>query len=364
MSNSIIAPEATDLYSCIENESQTQDVTAVRTSEHSMSASETLPPFGESPAWKSVAEGWRPLYGNFRELGFSFEWHDFLSSTELDWAKSFHPGGIELCLNLSGHALLREGRGKFELTARSLAFYHASDPQLNAVRAAGERHQFLTVEYSSPFLARHFADQLRDLHTSVRSVVKGEPTPSFVVSIPHTGLELTNFVESLRRPPVYATAQPPWFMSKAIELASLYFFQPINGELFCTRTKRSGREKVMKAQELLRANLHEPLNLEDLARQVGCSYYYLSRLFSQEVGITIQQYLRQIRLERAAELIRTGKCNVTEAALSVGYNSLSHFSTAFHEAFGCCPGLYPLKLQTQCGRTNSSSIPHHGKPSA
>jgi AraC-like DNA-binding protein len=44
-------------------------------------------------------------------------------------------------------------------------------------------------------------------------------------------------------------------------------------------------------------------------------------------------------------LLRTGQCNVTEAALDVGYNSLSHFSAAFHEAFGCCPGLYPLRIR-------------------
>jgi AraC-like DNA-binding protein len=73
----------------------------------------------------------------------------------------------------------------------------------------------------------------------------------------------------------------------------------------------------------------------------------LSRLFSQQLGMTFQQYLRQIRLERAAELLRTGRCNVTEAAMEVGYNSLSHFSAAFHDAFGCCPGLYPLPLRSQ-----------------
>ena len=56
---------------------------------------------------------------------------------------------------------------------------------------------------------------------------------------------------------------------------------------------------------------------------------------------------RQARLERAAHLLRAGKHNVTETALEVGYNSLSHFSAAFHEAFGCCPGLYPLQTPTQ-----------------
>ena len=54
------------------------------------------------------------------------------------------------------------------------------------------------------------------------------------------------------------------------------------------------------------------------------------------------QYLRNIRMERAAELLRTGRYNVTEAAIEVGYSSLSHFSKAFCETIGCCPVLYPV----------------------
>jgi AraC-like DNA-binding protein len=65
--------------------------------------------------------------------------------------------------------------------------------------------------------------------------------------------------------------------------------------------------------------------------------------------MTISQYLRQLRLERAAELLRAGEHNVTEVALEVGYSSLSHFSQAFHAAFGCCPGLYPLRTPPQAG---------------
>jgi AraC-like DNA-binding protein len=51
-------------------------------------------------------------------------------------------------------------------------------------------------------------------------------------------------------------------------------------------------------------------------------------------------------MERAAELLRSGRYNVTEAALEVGYSSLSHFSQAFCQVIGCCPGLYPLKKPT------------------
>jgi AraC-like DNA-binding protein len=47
-------------------------------------------------------------------------------------------------------------------------------------------------------------------------------------------------------------------------------------------------------------------------------------------------------MEHAGDLLRSGKYNVTEAALEVGYSSLSHFSQAFCQTMGCCPGLYPL----------------------
>ena len=42
-----------------------------------------------------------------------------------------------------------------------------------------------------------------------------------------------------------------------------------------------------------------------------------------------------------AELLRSGRFNVSEAAVEVGYSSLSHFSKAFCETIGCCPVLYP-----------------------
>ena len=103
----------------------------------------------------------------------------------------------------------------------------------------------------------------------------------------------------------------------------------------------------MRSLAELQADDHWPPGLEDLGRSVGCSPFHLSRTFSAATGLTIPQYVRQLRMERAAELLRSGRFNVTEAALEVGYSSLSHFSQAFHETFGCCPGLYPLRTPAQ-----------------
>ena len=103
---------------------------------------------------------------------------------------------------------------------------------------------------------------------------------------------------------------------------------------------------------VLRRNLAEPPTLEEIGREVGCSPFHLSRTFSRETGMTIPQYLRKLRMERAAELLKSGKCNVTEAAMEVGYSSLSHFSQAFCQTMGCCPALYPLKTPIQTAAAN------------
>jgi AraC-like DNA-binding protein len=147
---------------------------------------------------------------------------------------------------------------------------------------------------------------------------------------------------------VYAAAQPLWYQCKALELAVTFLFQPPpEEELFCSRQQRLAQERVEQVIFLLRKNLAEPPTLEELGKKIGCSHFYLSRIFSAQTGQTITQYLRQLRMERAADLLRTGEHNVTEVSLEVGYSSLSHFSAAFHETFGCCPGLYPLATRTQ-----------------
>jgi AraC-like DNA-binding protein len=324
-------------------------VSSVRPPVQRVEPSAGTPAFAEAPAWSAVGAGWRPLFGSFRKLGFSFEWHDFTSAKELDWARSFHPGSIELCLNLDGSATIKDGQQSVELSARAFAFYYQGDPPLVATRRAGERHRFITVEFSPTFLQQHFRKQADNLHPLVRSVVKGETRTSLVTSPERLGISLQQLVESLRHCPVFSPAQEMWFRCKALELAAHLFYRPAGGELFCTRAQRAARERVERARVILKERLQSPPSLDELGKLVGCSPFYLSRLFSQEAGMTIQQYIRQTRMERAAELLRTGKCNVTEAALEVGYNSLSHFSSAFHATFGCCPGLFPLRTPTQKG---------------
>jgi AraC-like DNA-binding protein len=244
-----------------------------------------------------------------------------------------------------------------------VAFYVRGADPIPARRITGESHEFLTLELSFGFLRSHIAPRTNGLHQLVVRVVSGEDQVCGAGKPRPITSRQEALVKSLQDPPVFAAARDLWFRGKAFELMSETLFQPGDRELFCSRQKRVSRERVERAMGVLRENMEEPPSLEDLGRSVGCSPYYLSRTFSQETGMTIPQFLRRIRLERAAELLRSGRFNVTEAAMEVGYNSLSHFSAAFHEMFGCCPGLYPLPVKSDGSNTHQTRPQRAGRVS-
>jgi AraC family transcriptional regulator len=296
----------------------------------------------EQGAWQDVPDGWQPLYGDVEQYGVSVEWHDFRTERPLDWGRSFHPRSVEFCLNLAGHGAVGSSEGsKRDYCPGTSGYYAVADVPLSASRQAKEHHQFVTLEFSRKHLQQQLEHCEQDLEIQMRMAVFAEK-PETVVSTPQLLTpEQRNVVGTLCKPPVPKAAQALWYQSKALELMAHFLFTPKDPEFFCMRQKRVARERVERAKELLARNLAAPPTLDALGQEVGCSPFYLSRMFSREVGLTIPQYLRNLRMERAAELLRTGRYNVTEAATEVGYSSLSHFSKAFCETIGCCPILYP-----------------------
>ena len=102
-------------------------------------------------------------------------------------------------------------------------------------------------------------------------------------------------------------------------------------------------ERIMKC---VNDNLQNPdFNVEMLTESVGISRAHLHRKMKEITGISTSDFIRNLRLEQAAKLIREGAINVTQVAYSVGFNNRAHFSTAFKKHFGMNPTEY---YETYC----------------
>ena len=81
-------------------------------------------------------------------------------------------------------------------------------------------------------------------------------------------------------------------------------------------------------------------NVEKMSEDVGVSRAQLHRKMKEMTGISTSEFIRNIRLEQAAKLIKEGKINITQIAYSVGFNNQTHFSTVFKKHYGMTPSEY------------------------
>lgn len=101
---------------------------------------------------------------------------------------------------------------------------------------------------------------------------------------------------------------------------------------------RAWREQARHVQEVLAARFREGATLEELGACVGLSPMYLCRVFRAVTGMTIHGYLNELRLRSAIEELADPRRSLVDIALSSGYSSQSHFTSAFGRSFGVSPG--------------------------
>ena len=93
----------------------------------------------------------------------------------------------------------------------------------------------------------------------------------------------------------------------------------------------------MKAILYMKEHLEENLSTSAVAEQIGCSRSYFCILFKRLSGLSFGDYLQQVRIERAKELLQNTSDSVTEIAFSSGYNDIYYFNRVFRKAVNCSP---------------------------
>jgi AraC-like DNA-binding protein len=95
--------------------------------------------------------------------------------------------------------------------------------------------------------------------------------------------------------------------------------------------------RVLSAIAHMHESYADALSVDDLAKTAKMSRFHFSRLFRDEVGQAPYQYLLRVRIARATELLRSGHCSVTEAALAAGFTDFSRFAGTFKKITGKRP---------------------------
>ena len=296
-----------------------------------------------------IKKGHRHLFGKLGSDSFIIEQFRFKSGNHLvRWNRIPAPNIIEIWINLKGRLTMRvESKGIVQpVNGNSIFLSLPGSHPCTLIPENNEMQDLTLVQVGKGFMKQMLPEASGNLHKIGKCLFEKNDSNDYVSSTHSMNSRMRDYITSLNYPPVTAAASSLWYSAKIQELIADVMFESNENEFFCSRQKRITNERIERVKRQLRKQLSNPPTLQEMSRIVGCSPFYLSRTFSKETGMTIPQYLREIRIDRAAELLRQGECNVTEAAFEVGYNSASHFSQAFCQKMGVCPAMYPQSGDT------------------
>ncbi len=100
----------------------------------------------------------------------------------------------------------------------------------------------------------------------------------------------------------------------------------------------AGNENFSKAVKYIHEHYTEKIQIKDIALRANCSVRNLYRFFAQYAGCTPVEYILQMRLAKARDLLLYSQLNISEIAYRCGFNDGNYFSTKFHELTGITPG--------------------------
>lgn len=98
--------------------------------------------------------------------------------------------------------------------------------------------------------------------------------------------------------------------------------------------------RIAIIKRIIQENPGGAVSLAELAERLNLSPHRLSHLFRREMAMSLSQYLKQVRIEKAKELLESTFLSIKEIRLKIGVNDKSRFAKDFKQAYGVTPTHY------------------------
>lgn len=179
-------------------------------------------------------------------------------------------------------------------------------------------------------------------------LVEGNPPPSFIV-----GMCMYLFLNTQKQVQMSQPDKKIEFDFSYDEINSLNSVQEMCSwliQVFCRYSQMlkdfAGDENrtIRIAKEYIRNNLSRNLKAKDVAAQVNLSEAYFAIYFKDKTGVNFRDYLLNVRMEYAKQMLKSHVANISEIAYRTGYQDYRSFSRAFKNETGMTPSEY----QNQC----------------
>ncbi len=153
----------------------------------------------------------------------------------------------------------------------------------------------------------------------------------------HNGMELEK-----------AYSLSDFYIQEADETKSIEKLNRLHDKMcidICTQMKEIHKKQILSkpivlCMDYIYSHIHYRITIDELADYLGLSVSYLSKLFKKEMGINVSQYINELKVEQAKNMLQNSDMKIIEIANHLSFSSQSHFIQVFQKITGVTPNKY------------------------
>lgn len=229
------------------------------------------------------------------------------------------------------------GNDPFILQRRMYGFYYIPVFTGSTVLLTEGDQEAVYFSFSPAFLSSFVAQHpsFQQLYNAQQAgAEKGDVFPVFKM-----GIEERKMLDAIKNSNLSGPARQIYLGARISDLLVSYFTS-----LDTTEKRHFGgedsRERFREIERYIKANYHQPLKIQFLSRKAGMNLRSFEKGFKAYFGIKAKEYIEQLRVKMAADMLKNGDMAVADIAYHVGFSGTNYFSFVFRKIQHCSPREY------------------------
>lgn len=189
-------------------------------------------------------------------------------------------------------------------------------------------------------------DFLENLHPTLEQIFRDVNGINQFYTQGYYSLDIAKFIEEFTTTSLTEFMRFVFLEAKVYEILTHFLIQYVDDSKDSNSRKILRQQTVESIEEagiIIKDEMDQLGSIISLAKRVGLNQNTLQEGFKQLYKKSVNQYIKEIRMEKAKELLESSNLNITEVTYQVGINSRSYFSKLFKEQFGISPKQYLQK---------------------
>ncbi len=222
---------------------------------------------------------------------------------------------LELWYLKSGKATIVHGGNKYLISEGELAIANSNEVHSGYAQSNNIDHYCIIID------PRFFSTELSSGHFVFKNVISGDDTVKRIFE------EI--FTEHRNQEVGFDMAIKAKLYELLVYLVRNYISRHITQEEYVARVNKL--ERIQPVMNYIESNYNTDITYPELAKLLNVSKYHFCHLFKEATGKTVVQYINDIRIDKAYNLLKNTDMNITQVSMSVGFNDMNYFSRLFRK---------------------------------